>query len=133
MPRTNMLSVILSEAAAARSAAAAESKDPYPHHKTQPRSLRSGHSCPLPLLLLLVLLLTLTLPTQAQDDARPIALKGGKLLTITHGTIDNGVIVLQAGKIVAVGPSASVNIPANAQIVDATGMTIYPGLIDSET
>ncbi|HLB92571.1 MAG TPA: amidohydrolase family protein [Terriglobales bacterium] len=133
MPRTNMLSVILSEAAAARSAAAAESKDPYPHHKTQPRSLWSGHSCPLPLLLLLVLLLTLTLPTQAQDDARPIALKGGKLLTITHGTIDNGVIVLQAGKIVAVGPSASVNIPANAQIVDATGMTIYPGLIDSET
>src|SRR5580700_766778 len=130
MPRTNMLSVILSEAAAARSAAAAESKDPYPHHKTQPRSLWSGHSCPLPLplLLLLVLLLTLT-----QDDARPIALKGGKLLTITHGTIDNGVIVLQAGKIVAVGPSASVNIPANAQIVDATGMTIYPGLIDSET
>jgi imidazolonepropionase-like amidohydrolase len=136
MPRMNMLSVILSEAAFARSAAAAESKDPYSLHKTQPRSLWSGHSRPLPLnlplLLLLTLLGTLALPTQAQE-AHPIALKGGKLLTITHGTIDNGVIVLQSGKIIAVGPSASVNIPANAQIVDATGMTIYPGLIDSET
>jgi imidazolonepropionase-like amidohydrolase len=66
----------------------------------------------------------------AQD--RPIVLKGGKLLTISHGVIENGTIVLQGGKITAVGAS-SVQVPANAQVVDATGMTIYPGLIDSET
>ncbi|MFY9644421.1 MAG: amidohydrolase family protein [Terriglobales bacterium] len=89
----------------------------------------SGRPRPLPLLLLLVLLLTL--PVQAQD--RPIALKGGKLLTITHGTIENGVILMQGGKIKAVGAASSVTIPADAQIIDATGMTIYPGLIDSET
>jgi imidazolonepropionase-like amidohydrolase len=64
---------------------------------------------------------------------KTIALKGGKLLTITHGTIDNGVLVMQNGKITAVGPSASVNIPSDAQVVDVTGMTVYPGLIDSET
>jgi imidazolonepropionase-like amidohydrolase len=40
---------------------------------------------------------------------------------------------MQAGKLTAVGAAASVTIPANAQIIDATGMTIYPGLIDSET
>ena len=91
----------------------------------------SGRPRPLPLLLSLLLILTFS--TRAFTQSHPIALKGGKLLTITHGTIDNGVIVLQAGKIIAVGPSASVTIPANAQIVDATGMTIYPGLIDSET
>ena len=47
--------------------------------------------------------------------------------------IENGVIVMQGGKITAVGAAASVNIPADAQVIDATGMTIYPGLIDSET
>jgi imidazolonepropionase-like amidohydrolase len=38
---------------------------------------------------------------------------------------------MQGGRITAAG--ANVSIPANAQVIDATGMTIYPGLIDSET
>jgi imidazolonepropionase-like amidohydrolase len=62
----------------------------------------------------------------------PVALKGGKLLTITHGVIENGVVIMQNGKITAVG-SASTAIPKDARVIDATGMTIYPGLIDSET
>jgi len=71
--------------------------------------------------------------TPALDPARPIAITGGKLLTITHGTIDNGVLVIENGKIAAVGAASSVKVPANAQVVDAKGMTVYPGLIDSET
>jgi imidazolonepropionase-like amidohydrolase len=67
----------------------------------------------------------------AQD--KPVVLRGGKLLTVTHGVIENGVIVMQGGKIAAVGPASSVNVPSGAQVIDATGMTIYPGLIDSET
>ncbi len=61
-----------------------------------------------------------------------IALKGGKLLTITHGVIQNGVVVMQNGRITAVG-GAGTAIPANAKVIDVTGMTVYPGLIDSET
>ncbi len=61
-----------------------------------------------------------------------IALKGGKLLTITHGVIENGVVVMQNGRITAVG-GAGTAIPANAKVIDVTGMTVYPGLIDSET
>src|SRR5580765_7294509 len=64
---------------------------------------------------------------------KPLVLKGGKLLTITHGVIENGVVVLQGGKITAVGAAASVSVPSGAQVVDVTGMTVYPGLIDSET
>ena len=71
-------------------------------------------------------------PSRAQET-RATAIKGGKLLTITHGTIENGVIVIENGKITAVGPSASTPIPANARVVDATGMTVYPSLIDSES
>jgi imidazolonepropionase-like amidohydrolase len=66
-----------------------------------------------------------------QDKA--IVLRGGKLLTVTHGVIENGAIVMQDGKIAAIGPASSVNVPSGAQVIDVTGMTIYPGLIDSET
>jgi imidazolonepropionase-like amidohydrolase len=61
------------------------------------------------------------------------AITGGKLLTISHGTIENGTLLMQNGKILAAGPAASVTVPAGAKIVDARGMTVYPGLIDSET
>jgi imidazolonepropionase-like amidohydrolase len=64
--------------------------------------------------------------------AQTVVLKGGKLLTITHGTVENGVVVMQNGKITAVGgPNTAV--PAGAKVVDVTGMTVYPGLIDAET
>jgi imidazolonepropionase-like amidohydrolase len=93
--------------------------------------LSSGRPRPLPLFLMLLLLLTVPKPAQTQDH--PIALKGGKLLTITHGVIENGVVLMRAGKITAVGAASSVNLPAGSEVIDATGMTIYPGLIDSET
>jgi imidazolonepropionase-like amidohydrolase len=97
---------------------------------------RSGHSCPLPLNLLSMLVVTLifsTLAPRAFSQDKAIALKGGKVLTITHGVIENGVVVMQGGKITAVGAAGSVNIPGDAQVIDVTGMTVYPGLIDSET
>jgi imidazolonepropionase-like amidohydrolase len=62
-----------------------------------------------------------------------LVLKGGKLLTVSHGEIENGVLVMSAGKISALGASGSVAIPKNAQVIDVTGMTVYPGLIDSES
>lgn len=67
----------------------------------------------------------------AQDT--PVVLKGGKLLTVSHGVIEDGVIVMHGGKITAVGSSSSVNVPSGAQVIDVTGMSVYPGLIDSET
>jgi imidazolonepropionase-like amidohydrolase len=67
------------------------------------------------------------------SQTQTIAIVGGKLLTITHGTIEDGVIVMSGGKIVAVGPASSTKIPKGAQIFDAKGMTVYPGLFDAET
>jgi imidazolonepropionase-like amidohydrolase len=72
-------------------------------------------------------------PTAAASQSnQAIVLRGGKLLTITHGVIQNGVLVIENGKIAAVG-GASTAIPRGAKVIDAAGMTIYPGLIDSET
>jgi imidazolonepropionase-like amidohydrolase len=69
----------------------------------------------------------------ALTQDHPVVLKGGKLLTVTHGVIENGAVVMQGGKITAVGAASTVNVPSGAQVIDVTGMTIYPGLIDSET
>ncbi len=57
------------------------------------------------------------------------AIKGGTVVTVTGATIPNGVVVIRNGLIAAVG--ADVAIPGDARIVDATGMMVYPGLIDA--
>ena len=121
--------VILSGVALARSARAAESKDPYTPSDLQ-RRVREFSKLNAAVLVLLFAAVSLNV---SSAQSTPIALKNAKLLTVTHGVIENGTLIMQGGKITAVGPAASVTIPANAQQIDATGMTIYPGLIDSET
>src|SRR5436189_1555085 len=67
---------------------------------------------------------------KAQTRAAPaaVAIRGGTILTVTKGTIQNGTIVLRDGKIAAVG--ADVPIPPGADVVDAGGKFVTPGLID---
>ena len=65
--------------------------------------------------------------------AKTIAIVGGKLLTVTHGVVENGVVIMSGGKITAVGPASSTEVPADAEVFDAKGMTVYPGLFDAET
>jgi imidazolonepropionase-like amidohydrolase len=70
----------------------------------------------------------------ALDPSKPIVITGGKLLTITHGVIENGELVIINGKIAAVGTAGAMKpLPPGAQVIDAKGMTVYPGLIDSES
>ena len=70
-------------------------------------------------------------PAPAQQ--KTLVLKGGKLLTVSHGVIENGVLVMSGGKISVVGAAGSAKIPKDAEVIDVTGMTVYPGLIDSES
>jgi imidazolonepropionase-like amidohydrolase len=70
-------------------------------------------------------------PAWAQQKA--FVLKGGKLLTVSHGVIENGVLVMSGGKITVVGAAGSVKIPKDADVIEVSGMTVYPGLIDSES
>src|SRR5438874_10237087 len=80
----------------------------------------------------MTILICVVLPGSASAQ-QAIVLKGGKLLTVSHGTIENGVLVIENGKITAVGSAEEVKIPANARVQDVSGMTVYPGLIDSES
>src|SRR5438045_3207064 len=80
----------------------------------------------------MTILICVVLPGSASAQ-QAIVLKGGKLLTVSHGTIENGVLVIENGKITAVGSAEEVKIPPKARVQDVSGMTVYPGLIDSES
>jgi imidazolonepropionase-like amidohydrolase len=74
----------------------------------------------------------LSVPTWAQAaKSAAYAIKGGKVFTLAGGPIENGTVVIRDGKIVAVG--ANVEIPADAQVIDASGLEVYPGMFDAVT
>ncbi len=57
------------------------------------------------------------------------AIRGGTVVTVSGAEIPNGTVVISGGKITAVG--ANVQVPANAQVIDAKGLTVYPGMIET--
>jgi imidazolonepropionase-like amidohydrolase len=80
-----------------------------------------------------ILALIFSAATFAQTT-RPslVAIRGGTILTVTRGTIQNGTIVLRDGKIAAIGGSG-VDIPSGADVVDAKGRFVTPGIIDAHS
>jgi imidazolonepropionase-like amidohydrolase len=58
-----------------------------------------------------------------------IAITNGKVVTITHGTIEPGTVLVEGGRIIAIGED--VMIPEDAEVFDATGKVVMPGLIDA--
>ncbi|MFQ5809158.1 MAG: amidohydrolase family protein [Armatimonadota bacterium] len=58
------------------------------------------------------------------------AIRAGKIVTITKGTINRGVILVSDGKIEALGPADEVEIPDGYTVVDASDKWVMPGMID---
>lgn len=59
------------------------------------------------------------------------AIKNATLVTVTGATIKNGTLVIEGDKITALGPNVS--IPSGAEVIDAEGLFVYPGMIDALT
>src|SRR5688500_11904258 len=70
----------------------------------------------------------------AAQTAKPsvVAIRGGTILTVTRGTVQDGVIVLRDGKIAAIGGPGT-DIPSGAEVVDAKGRFVTPGIIDAHS
>ena len=59
------------------------------------------------------------------------AIINGKVFTVTGQTYDKATVLIENGKIKAVGPD--VQVPSDAEIIDAAGCWVTPGLIDCHT
>jgi len=61
-----------------------------------------------------------------------VVLRGARVITMDGDeVIENADIVVENNRIVAVGASGSVPVPAGAEVVDVAGKTIIPGLVDT--
>jgi len=76
----------------------------------------------------------LSMDVAAAKPTGTVALTGARVVTMSRadgGIIDEATILIRGERIIAVGPRSAVTIPAGAVIVDVTGKTIIPGLIDA--
>ncbi|MDX1406751.1 MAG: amidohydrolase family protein, partial [Saprospiraceae bacterium] len=84
------------------------------------------------ILVLLFISLVAALPAQQVEKSTTgtFALTNATIETITNGTIQ-GTVVIQNGTIAAVGQN--VRVPSGAEVIDCSGLTVYPGMIDAGT
>ena len=67
---------------------------------------------------------------QSQPSAT-YALTHAKIFTLAGSAIEDGTLLIRDGKIAAVG--VGIEVPAEAQVIDAKGLQVYPGIFDSIT
>lgn len=79
-----------------------------------------------------VLMLLVLSSTQLAAQSNPLVFKGAKIIPISGDPIENGVLVVQNGKILAVG-DANTRTPRNATVVDVSGKVLMPGLVDTHS
>jgi len=63
--------------------------------------------------------------------AGTFAIVGARVVPVSGPAMDNGTVVIQNGRIAAVG--TNVSIPAGAERIDGKGLTVFPGMIDAAT
>ncbi len=79
-----------------------------------------------------VLMICLLPANIARAADGPTVLKGARLLTAAGNPIEAGVLIIENGKITAVG-AANTAIPAGANVIDVSGKTIIPGIVDTHS
>lgn len=76
--------------------------------------------------------LALAPPLVAQKNIpATYAITNARLVPVSGPVVEQGTIVVRDGLIAAVGANATV--PADARVIDGSGLTVYPGLIDAYT
>lgn len=79
----------------------------------------------------LLIAVALLLPPSPEKTDTVTALTNARIVTVTQGTIERGTILIQDGTIIQIG--VNVDIPKDSRVIDLTGLSIYPGMIDSGT
>jgi len=80
-----------------------------------------------------ILLATLFLCAAVLAQEKPTAFINAKIIPIVGQPIEQGILLIQNGKITAVGDARTVRLSADVVTIDLTGKVIMPGLIDSHS
>jgi imidazolonepropionase-like amidohydrolase len=94
--------------------------------------LRAKFAC-VGFLILLLGILAASPSAPVPRNGEIVAYRGARILTAAGPAIERGVLLVEGGKIRAVGPAGKVNIPEGAKVRDLTGKTIIPGLVDTHS
>jgi imidazolonepropionase-like amidohydrolase len=81
--------------------------------------------------LLLVVTSSIIFAEAQRSGTDTYAITNARIVTVSGPVIEKGTVVIRDGLIAAVG--ANVTAPADARVIDGTGLTVYPGLIDANT
>ena len=74
---------------------------------------------------------TLTVTASASIQVDKTAIKAGKVITLDGEPIENGIIVIEGGRITAVGSQEDVQIPWDAEVIEQPTMTAFPGFVEA--
>jgi imidazolonepropionase-like amidohydrolase len=61
------------------------------------------------------------------------AIKVGKVITMAGEPIENGIVLIESGRITAVGPASEIQIPWDAEVFEAPNLVAFPGQVEACT
>ena len=96
-------------------------------------AIHSGDGMKRIYLILCCLFMIAAAATTVAQGSGETLISNATILTASHGKIENGSILIRGGKIVAVGKAAEVKAGPGAKVIDATGMFVTPGFVDSHS
>jgi len=74
----------------------------------------------------------INLNVKTDKPSGTIALTGARIITMEgNEVIENGTIIIKENKIEALGDAADIKLPSNAKVIDVSGKTIMPGIVDA--
>jgi len=83
--------------------------------------------------IVIALSLSLALAGPVLGQSRTLVFRGAKVYPVSQPALDHGLVVVENGKIKAVGAEGQVAIPSGATVVDVSGKVIIPGIVDSHS
>jgi imidazolonepropionase-like amidohydrolase len=84
--------------------------------------------------ILILLVLTIAATAAYAADSPEVYVRAGKLLDVRSGKmLTDQIIVIRGERIERVGSAAEIHVPQGATVVDLSGATVLPGLIDAHT
>jgi imidazolonepropionase-like amidohydrolase len=83
--------------------------------------------------LVVTVIAAFALPAFAAEASEALAFRGATVYPISGPPIDDGVVIVRDGAIVAIGASGAIDIPPGTRVRDVSGRVLIPGLVDTHS